>query len=155
AIAVITLLGVSAILIWMEKSSPTLQMPGRTVAGLCLLACAFSFVLIFVSIFPGVFALSDLPPKRAQFIPHWILLTTLLCMGVALGGAAKYLGKVTPNLFASLVASSLILLLILPWALKSTLDINKVAIRESRAYAAEWDAEDAQIRKQVGLGDAD
>ncbi len=150
-VAAVAVLGVPAIMIWMEKSTPPLQMPWRTAAGACLLAGACSFVLIFVSIFPGVFALSDLPPKRAEFIPHWIMLATLLCAGAALGSAAKRWRVVTPGLFLTLATSALILLLTLPWVLKSTWSTMAYA-HESRLYAAEWDVEDAHIRQLKALG---
>jgi hypothetical protein len=142
--AALALLLIPALSLWVEKSSPA-EIPWRTAARHWLLACAFSFVLILASIAPGVFALSDLPPERSEFVTHWILLTTLLATGVVFSSGIRWVCGVTPSPLAVLAASVFILALILPWVLKSTGTIAS-SVRQSRIYAAEWDSEDAQIR---------
>jgi len=149
--AALALLAVPAVCVWLEKSSNG-EVPPHTAARLWLLAYAFSFLLILSSIIPGVFALSDLPPERAEFITQWILLTTLLATGIALRGAIRRLCGATPSVVTTLVASVFILALVLPWVLKSTRTIV-ASVRKSRIYAGEWDTEDAQIRRLRGLGD--
>jgi hypothetical protein len=151
--AALALLALPAVVAWLEKSSPGLEMPWRTVVSVWLLACAFSFVLILGSIIPGVFALSDVPPERAEFIAHWILLATLLCTGVALGSVTKRWRGVAPGLLARLAVSFFVLALVLPWVLKSARSIA-VSARESRLFAADWDTEDAQIRLLKGTGES-
>jgi hypothetical protein len=91
------LLGVPAVLARLEKSPPIVEPRWRDAFSTWLLACVFSFALIVGCTIPGVYALVTLPPDRAQFISQWILLATLLFMGVALGSATKHRGVVTPN----------------------------------------------------------
>ncbi len=78
--AALALLGVPEVSDWLEKSSHR-EISWCTAVRVWLMG-AFSFVLILASTVPGALALSNLPPERAEFFTHWILLITLLATGV-------------------------------------------------------------------------
>jgi hypothetical protein len=109
----------------------------------------FAFFLIFIAILPGMYAFSSMPPDRALFLDHWVLLLTLMLSGHAFA-------QITERWYAgswvlSLPAIACAVAVIFPWAARSVRD-NIAARRDLRKYAAEWDDEDIQLRKMRSEG---
>jgi len=97
-----------------------------------------------------MYTFSSMPPERALFVDHWILLLTLTLSGLVFG-------RLTKDWYAEswtfgLLAAAFVVALIFPWAARSARD-NFVAIRDLRRYAAEWDNEDAQLRMMRSNGE--
>jgi hypothetical protein len=110
----------------------------------------FAFFLIFIAILPGMYAFSSMPPDRALFVDHWILLLTLIFSGLVFGWFTRrwYL----ESWVFGLLAAACVVALIVPWAARSARD-NLAAIRDLRRYAAEWDNEDSRFRKMRSNGE--
>jgi len=110
----------------------------------------FAFFLIFSAILPGMYAFSAMPPERALFVDHWVLLFTLLLTGFAFGRLTS--SWYTEHRVLSLLAAVCSVALIFPWATKAVRD-NFAATSNLRKYAAEWDNQDAQIRSMKSKGE--
>ncbi len=134
--------------------SEQLQSAGRTcwrsaifvIAGAWILA----FFLIFSGILPGMHAFSSMPPDRALFVDHWIMLLTLMLSGVVLGWLAS--PWYADSWVLRLLAAGCAVALIFPWSAKSARD-NFAATRDLRMYAVEWDNEDAKLRRMKSNGE--
>jgi Family of unknown function (DUF6056) len=111
---------------------------------------AFAFFLIFSAILPGMHAFSSMPPDRALFVDHWILLLTLMLSGLVFGSLTRH--WYAESWVLGLLAAACAVALIFPWAARSARD-NFAAIRDLRSYAAEWDNEDAQLRRMKSNGE--
>jgi Family of unknown function (DUF6056) len=111
---------------------------------------AFAFFLTFSSILPGMYAFSSMPPDRALFVDHWILTLTLMLSGLVFGWLTERWYSEFRVL--GLLAAACVVALIFPWAARSARD-NFAAIRDLRRYAAEWDNEDAQLRRMRSNGE--
>ena len=110
----------------------------------------FAFFLIFSAILPGMYAFSAMPPERALFIDHWVLLLALLLTGFAFGQFIR--SWCTKSQILSFVAAICTVALIFPWATKSARD-NFAAIGNLRKYAAAWDNQDAHLRSMRSKGE--
>jgi Family of unknown function (DUF6056) len=110
----------------------------------------FAFFLIFSAILPGMYAFSSMPPDRALFVDHWILLLALMLSGLVFGWLASL--WYAESWVLGLLAAACAVALILPWAARSARD-NFALIRDLRNYAAEWDSEDAQLRRMKSNGE--
>ncbi|HLV87871.1 MAG TPA: DUF6056 family protein [Candidatus Sulfotelmatobacter sp.] len=109
-----------------------------------------TFLLIFSAILPGMYAFSSLPPDRALFVDHWVLLLALMLTGSVFGWLVR--NWYAEADLAGWLATACAVALILPWAAKSAHE-NFAAIPELRRYAADWDSEDAQLRKMKSAGE--
>jgi len=110
----------------------------------------FGFFLISSAILPGLYAFSAMPPDRALFVDHWVLLLTLLLNGLALGRVSEH--WYAESGVVGILAAVCVVALILPWAAKSVRD-NFASIRDLRRYAVAWDIEDAQLRSMKSNGE--
>lgn len=109
-----------------------------------------AFFLIFSAILPGMYAFSSMPPDRALFVAHWVLLLTLMLSGIACGWLTRRWEAGSEIL--GLVAAACAVALIFPWVARSARE-NFAAIPDLRRYAAEWDNEDAQLRRMKSNGE--
>src|SRR5271156_3156106 len=110
----------------------------------------FAFFLIFTAILPGMYAFSSMPPDRALFVDHWILLLTLMLSGFAFGWLTR--DWYAESWVFGLLAAACAIALIFPWAAKSARD-DFASLRDLRRYATEWDNEDAQLRRMRSNGE--
>jgi hypothetical protein len=149
-LAALALFAVSWAVIRSEQLQTETQAVSRSTIYVITGGWAFAFLLIFSAILPGMYAFSSLPPDRALFVDHWILLLTLMLSGLAFGSLSRR-WHVASSLL-DLVAAGCALALILPWAARSARN-NFAAIHDLRKYAAEWDYEDAQLRRMKSNGE--
>jgi hypothetical protein len=110
----------------------------------------FAFFLIFSAILPGMYAFSSMPPDRALFVGHWILLLTLMLSGLVFGRLASH--RYAESWLLGLLAAACAVTLIFPWAARSARD-NFAEVRDLRRYAVEWDDQDAQLRRMRSNGE--
>lgn len=151
--AALALVVIPIILTWFCDAGEAVVVRGLDVVRACALGCLFAFALILITFAPAVYAFSTLPPGRAELAAQWILLIALASGGIAVGAAtcSWYLRQ---NRFLRTAPAFLVLLLVLPWTAWS-LRHTALARSQLRRYAAEWDAQDAQIRRTKALGRLD
>src|SRR5208282_6653663 len=102
------------------------------------------------AILPGMYAFSSMPPDRALFVDHWVLLLTLMLSGFAFGWLTR--DWYAESWVLGLLAAACAIALTLPWGARSARD-EFAALRDLRRYATEWDNEDAQLRRMRSNGE--
>jgi hypothetical protein len=110
---------------------------------------AVALLLVLLSaILPAYYALGTNPPGRAQLIPEFVLVCATACAGWWLGSAFAHVLRQPAAL--GLMGASLVVLLVLGplrTAAQAAADITA-----ARAYAANWDQVDSQVRDEQQRG---
>lgn len=103
-------------------------------------------LVILACILPAYYALGTNPPGRAQLIPEFVLLATVGLISWCLGAAAAQpVRRALHQPAVALVAGvAVFVLLVLGPVLTAWRSIG--GLDAARAYSAEWDLRDAQIR---------
>jgi Family of unknown function (DUF6056) len=103
---------------------------------------------------PSVYAESSSPESRVLIIGRFSLVLTLSAMGGGIGLLARNILKTALNRYHKVlnVIALVILAVCCLYSLVISWQINSQEIPYRQAWAAEWDARDAQIRKAVSQG---
>jgi hypothetical protein len=109
-------------------------------------------LVILACILPAYYALGTNPPGRAQLIPESVLLATVALVGWGLGGVAAHAIRraVHQLAFALIGGVAVLALLVAGPGLSAWRSVG--VLEPARAYAAEWDLRDAQIRADRARG---
>jgi hypothetical protein len=109
-------------------------------------------LVILACILPAYYALGTNPPGRAQLIPESVLLATVALVGWGLGGVAAHAIRraVHQPAFALIGGVAVLALLVAGPGLSAWRSVG--VLEPARAYAAEWDLRDAQIRADRARG---
>jgi hypothetical protein len=133
------------------SSAPTVAGRGARSARAILLGVpAVAFVLVAACMAPSVYGTSAPPPPRALIEPQYVLVCALLGWSYAAGVWFRERGHAIPRWTAPAIALVVCAVGVIPIAAS-----RQIAKRgsEYRAWAAEWDNVDGQLRAAAARGD--
>jgi len=109
-------------------------------------------LVIFACMLPAFYALGSNPPGRAQVIPQYVLVCSLVVVGWLLGtAAASRLGSILRSAVSGWVALAGLVVLLGLGPLVMVRDVLQ-QIAPARAYAAAWDQLDREVRAERNQG---
>lgn len=121
---------------------------GRTV----IMVIAGAALVIFACMLPAYYALGTNPPGRAQLIPEFVLLATVLLTSYAAAPILARLWLQTLRGPAGVILASLIMLGLIATGPLLNIVQSVRDVDSARAYATHWDQIDASIRADRGNG---
>jgi hypothetical protein len=113
---------------------------------------AAAVLVILASMMPAFYALGSNPPGRAQLIPQFVLVCSIAAFGWILGAAiAPYLRSLPNQSVPRWVAVAALVVLLGLGPLAAARDVLP-QLAPARAYAADWDQLDREVRTERTAG---